>query len=601
MIKIYLDLNDGFFHFKINNSKVFDDLVCFFKQNYVKFDQRTKSYIEEPSLSARNIYDKLKGYDDIDISDEDVDMLIHTDYPPSNELKKIKFSVDKKLIEEHPPLKGIAPNEDYQMVAIKKVVQRNRNLFNIQCRYGKSFISIIGFSTLMNLNALDRVLIVCRPEGMINYKSEILRFNSNILEDDIEIITKDNRCIEDFFNKKIIILSYNTFRLSCQYYMKERNIKSKLPKKPMIDFSKWGKNRMIILDECQSINNDSAQTHFIQIHRDYFDYRLCMSGSLGYAFEKLYQQVKFLTPKRMPYSFKEWYNFITEQGHFKWDRKVIPQRLNEFVEQVLNPLMTTFTNCLPQPKNDEKIVYVDMSEKMRNYYQQYCNDTIQDVFKMGNGKIMLHALKIKFPYLKNITDDLSLMNVSSWNMEKDNPKIDVLNSLLERLIKDENKKVILWCNSPKSMQMLNKIYAKYNPICIHGDEQLCGIKRDERNEWVKRAREDKDIKLLISNQVLSTSITLTEFKAQIWWSLPLNADYLHQANQRIQGPTQKDNIETIYLLFAKSIDNYIYNDIIKNRLGKKEFLDNSDKEISMLELKEIFNPKKMFTVEGELQ
>ena len=51
--------------------------------------------------------------------------------------------------------------------------------------------------------------ILLLAASLVFYAFADLRFLPFIKEDDIVIITKDNRNIEDYFGKKIIITSYN--------------------------------------------------------------------------------------------------------------------------------------------------------------------------------------------------------------------------------------------------------------------------------------------------------------------------------------------------------------------------------------------------------
>lgn len=527
-------------------------------------------------------------------------------YPKSKELKYVRIPIDKELVELNPPLKGINGHENFQSEAISKCLSQNRILLSISCRHGKTYITSIAFGTLLKRSFIDRVLIICRPEGMVNFKNEILRFIPFIEEDDIALIYSYNREIENYFDKKIIITCYNTFRLTCEHYNKST---SKKPKKPVIDFSKWGKDRLIILDECQSINSsDTLQTHWIQLHKNFFDRRIEMSGSLGYKIGNMYSHVKFLTPDSIPFSPSQWKNFMFD-GKFK-DKPIVTE-VERFRKGPLKPLLVSYSNCIKNPKMYEEFIYVEMNDKMKNVYQQVVNEFLSDVASSDNGaKVTYRILKSKFPYLAQVTDDCSLLDIKSWSLEKDNPKIESLKSILEKWIKDEEKRVILWCNHPQTMHKLGEIFEKYNPLIVDGtgtynivNKKINLLSNDtsKRMDIVNEKRQDDSVKLIIANKVISTSITLTEFCKQIWWSLPLDIDYLKQANQRVCGVTQKEEtVETYYLMINHSVDNYIWSDILHPQDKSKEVLDDVDKELSMKELKEIFNPKKKFLISGEL-
>ena len=82
---------------------------------------------------------------------------------------------------------------------------------NLFPRLGKTYISSIGIASLFKQGVLDCVLAIMRPEGCGNFAREIVFFTDGIVkEDDVVILDKDSRDIENYFNKKVIILSYST-------------------------------------------------------------------------------------------------------------------------------------------------------------------------------------------------------------------------------------------------------------------------------------------------------------------------------------------------------------------------------------------------------
>jgi hypothetical protein len=243
-----------------------------------------------------------------------------------------------------------------------------------------------------------------------------------------------------------------------------------------------------------------------------------------------------------------------------------------------------------------------MSKKMREIYQIASNEFMLDVMKQGDGKITFGNFKKEFPTLRQITDDPSLIDAEDWDIEKDSPKVEVLKSILEDRIEDKGKNVILWCNSPRTMQKLGEIFKKYNPIVVSGNEQLCGIKRKDRTDIIERIKTDESCRLLIANQVLSTSVSFWRFTVNIYWSVPIDTDYYNQSIRRINGSGQKENIETMHLLYDRSIDNYLMESLL-NKSKIKDYFDNyaDSDEIPTEILKEILNPKHQYTIQGDLR
>ena len=584
MIKIYLDLeNDGLFHFQFRDSIFFDECVQCAKKHFFKYDFNSFSYVSKPNITALRCYEELSTIDDIDISIEDKDLLENLLYPPTAEIKHFPFKCNKKLLELHPNMIGRKGFENFQVDAINKILSSNRSILDISCRHGKSYISIMAFGTLYNLKRVDRLFIIARPEGVENYKSELLRFLPYFTENDIAVMNKDNRKVEDNFDKPIILTTYNTFRLSCEQAKKDKKIKAKMPRKSLIDFSVWGEKRMIILDEVQSINKcDSLQTQYINLHRDYFEYRLGLSGTLGFNFLNWFSLAKFMTPDKLQMTYNEWCKYITTD---KFHTRVDPEKAIEFKDKVLKDLLITFHDCIPQTENDEQIVRIQMSPKLRQIYMDICNQFIIDNFT--NNKPTGQQLLLKFGKLASVVCDPSLRDIKGWKL-KDNPKVDVLQSLIE---KHKDEKIIVWCTHPKICDDLAVIFEKLNPVVIHG-----GVKAEDRQVLLNKFKSDKTSKILFANKVISTSITIVEATVNVYFDLPMNSDDYSQSKERIRGMKQTKDVKTYILQFVNSIDEYLYHEIVmKKDKTRRAILDT--KNVSMAQMKLLLNPPRNYYVE----
>lgn len=594
MVRIYLSEQDGLTHFQNINSSTreFETCVEFFKSKYLKFNGN-KDWTYPIKFSVLSMIDELKNHGvECSISQEDIDVLkLVTAYPPSNELRNIKYTLDKTMLKKNPPFVGKEGFENFQLEASRKLVQSTRKLLDISCRHGKTYICCNAIGSLYKVGAIDRVLVVCRNEGMSNFASEILRFIPYFTEDDIGMVYTWNRDVESYFDKKIIITNYITFRLSCAYYNPKASVKSK---KPMIDFSKWGNHRMIVLDEVQSINHyDSLQTHMIQLHRDYFDYRYGLSGTLGFNFLNWYSLAKFMLPNRMTMSFSEWKDYVTT-GQF--NDRIIESRAKEFKENILDKLLITYHDCIVQPQDVKVVTYCDMNDEFRQIYKEICNKYLTEIFSLGNGKANPNDALLKFGELSKLTSNPSLLKgYENFPITK-NPKFDILKSLLDKYVNEQGNRVIIWSTHPSVLNALGKELAKYKPLIIHGDTST-SVKKEDRIDELNAFKKDSTRKILLTNKVLSTSISVTECCRQIYWDLPLNSDDLEQSMERVRGPMQKEQTETNFLLFSKSVDLYIWFEILKKKSNvRKVILEKQT--LSMEDFKKMLNPDKKYYVEG---
>jgi hypothetical protein len=503
------------------------------------------------------------------------------------------------FISKHPPLKGVLGKEDFQLQAMKKCIEKNRVILDIMVRHGKTYIVCGMLYSMFEKKEVDAILIICRPEGMENFKIEILNLLSDyITEDDIVLITRENRDFKKYFtSKKVIITSYNTFRLSGAYYhRKEYKRTVQKPSLKAIDFSQWNTKRIMILDEAQSIHNyDSLQSHYCHLYKDFFEKRVIMSGTFGYKFFHYFSLIKFLLPSMLPYSFSQWLNYISKKGLRPSEKykieNFLPDKVKEFKDHCIDKVQVSFKDCLPFTKNNEIPIYISMTEKMRTLYQKFIENEIKDILK-DSLVIRANTMKGKFPYLVQITSDPSLIqekfNIGNWKLE-DNPKVEILESLLQKHCKEQNEKIIVWCKYPRLINPLVDYFSSYKPYKIHGNVKT-SVKREDRIEELEDFKKSKTRNILFSNQVLSTSISITEATIQIFFDLPLDNDPFEQCKARITGPLQKKETMTYYLLFNNSMDIYIRENLLSTKQGVKDILS-SKEELDLDDYKEIFNAK----------
>ena len=174
MVKVYISDQDGDVHFKTvkSNSFEMDIVVQLFKANFLTYDSVSHDWTYPIRLAVLNVVDELKYNDiEVEISQEDIDVLKLTLYPPSHELRKIKIPLAKDLLEKYPPLKGEQGFEDYQLQAIRKFTTNNKSIISIYPRLGKTYISSIGLASLMKQGVVDCVFGIMRSEGLSNYKN----------------------------------------------------------------------------------------------------------------------------------------------------------------------------------------------------------------------------------------------------------------------------------------------------------------------------------------------------------------------------------------------------------------------------------------------
>lgn len=595
MIKVYCNFTDGLFHIKIGKDCLyFTQVVELLRSRYyLKYNEKSYSWTSASAITIKAVVCDLESYDVVHISEEDKDLLNDLLYPIDEDFKKTKIIPDKELMTLHPPLVGKFPYENFQPEAIKKGLIQNRIILDIDMGHGKTYIVCMIIGTLLKQNKIDKILIIARPEGVENFRLELLRFLGTIItENDIGIVSTDDRKIENYFDKKIIITNYITYRLSGDYYNKAKTKSTaKKPTNKTIDFSKWGSSRLLLIDEAQSINSyDSLQSHFVHLYKDDFYRRISMSGSLGYNFLHYYSQIKFHLPKSIPYSYSVWTDYVAEKGTYFSKTaisKIKPDKVKEFKERLIDSLQVTYRNCIELPEHMDDIIYVRMTDKMKKLYKEFVANELHRIAIEREKEVDGNILENSFGTFTLMTSDPSLLDIPNWKFE-DNPKTQVLESLVEKYM-EEGRKIVIWGSHPKVLNTIAEYFKKYKPYVVHGDLKT-SIKKSKRHDTVEDFKKSVDRNILISSYVLSTSINITEATRQIYFDLPLDSDNFSQSKKRIYRQGQKEPVITHYLLLNNTVDIYIWFCILHAKDLKKKTLS-SKQTLELDDYKEVFNAK----------
>lgn len=597
MINCYCNMNTGTFNFKFSEDiQYFSDIIILLRENYhCTYNKVIHEWFTQKALVAQSIILDLKAYDDVFISKEDEELIENMIYPKDFSYKNIKKQINNEWLKKFPCIIGKSPFENYQMDTIRFSLNRNRAIISLAPGTGKSYIMEAIISSLKDIGN-KKILWVNRLEGQTTQYYKILKFLSDFYnEEDVSIVETNNREIEDYFNKKVIITNYTSLRLSNEYYYHIKNKKHKKGSKPgkdYIDFSKWGKpeDLILILDETQSIcNYSSLQSQVIQFHKNYFDTRYLMSGSIGYKILDYFALCKVLIPESVPYSFSEFRDYLSVRGTY--GKELIPERVKKFKEKVIDKIQISYgEEVLDLKPFIEEEVFIDMSPKMRKMYKDFVDDKV-NVIEHKKDSVNISTIEANFGSLLLFTSDPILLNFPNWKFTE-NPKIDYLKSMLERYIDDEGRKVVVWSNHPMVINELGKVFNKYDPIIIHGDEST-SVKRKMRDKLIQDFRTNNNKHLLICSYVLNSSIDLYEATREVYWDNITDNDKRDQSKKRLWRLGQLESVKSHYFLFDKSIDIYCYYEILCRKNKVRNLLMEKNK-LSLEDYATVFNAKAQY-------
>lgn len=497
------------------------------------------------------------------------------------EFKKYRASIDDNLVKSD--WQG-----EYQKRDVLFAIKQNRAALFIEMGLGKTFIIRTALNHLEAWGKVNRVVVVSPVEGVINIASEFIRFSAQKLSwDDIYIVDTTHRNPFDTPHKLTIMTYRGLIMLHDDFYKKERGVKaSKFVKKNYIPWERLGDKLCIILDESQNIKSFGSKTwKIVDKAKDFFDYRYIMSGtpSPKYAID-LWTQMRFLSEDAVPKDYYAFLSTVADVGN-RFSRYAV----NFYYEDRVKTFLDSINYLVIREKAKGNISLPDvlfvpirciMSPKQEKLYQSIANQVLTVIKQEENGRVTMHRLQDKFPYLSIALHDpsvlqdsnligsgvnLSIKNqVSDWDISE-NGKYASVESLLEKYA-SEGRKTILWSAHPVIIDILCERFSKYHPYKLHGSVVVNkGESVSQRNASLCSAFvNDKESSLLIANYAcLSTAVNLVEVTRQIFWDRSWRSDIYIQAIKRSNRIGSTEPLVVNDMIFCNSIEEYQYREIRK--------------------------------------
>lgn len=564
MIKIRFDKT---FQFMLSNQSpaLFSECIKLLSDYRLTYNPETKVWEGLSPYMYEELVDKFSDMDEIKEC-FDKKKVLESLTNPEQEVSPTRIIPDYSLM-NYPPLVGKHPYEDFQRIDIQQGLMKSRYAYMLGMGSGKSYIMSVLIAHRYKLwRQARKVVILTSGIGVWNLYQEILKFIKGLDPEKIYVADKLHRRPFDADND-IIIASYNTFRIICNDYKKEKNIKSNKPRKPFLPILEWsnGDPCMLCLDESHEISRkDSQKAYLVHLHASLFKYRYLFTGTPADTPEKLYNQFDTLDPWLVyGMTYNQWIQKVAYVGTpwsafaiRGWNQKELKKQNERFLKS--HGIYRKSEDIVVLPEHNIKTLRIPMEEHHRALYKDL---VMEDLARRQNddswGKMSTSKTISMFTYMMLACDCPSLL---ARNLDKFSPKlikeiksfkpdylrkIDVVEDIIES---HPDEKGIIWILHPVTAEILSKRLSKYNPIVITGDTE-------DRNTLLNEFKKNKDHKVLIASiMVLNTSTTLTEATYQVYAERGFNLTVYEQSKFRIYRQGQTKNVETTILCYDKSLD-----------------------------------------------
>ena len=147
---------------------------------------------------------------------------------------------------------------------------------------------------------------------------------------------------------------------------------------------------------------------------------------------------------------------------------------------------------------------------------------------------------------------------------------------MEESIIDDRKKVVIFTSYNEPREMLEK-YFEGRYVSIHG-----GVPSDERQRRIDRFHNDINCKVFIGNMIAAgTGINLHNASDVIFVNFPFTVSELMQCIDRCHRIGQKNTVNVYYTICKGSVDEAIYEMVIRKAEDIKQVIDEGKETIGL--------------------
>ncbi len=444
--------------------------------------------------------------------------------------ERIRSTVEKirKNPRTHPLRTNLLKTQllPYQLDGVAFALGAGRAILADDMGLGKT-IQGIGLAELLLREAgIHKVLVVCPASLKSQWQDEIQRFTDH--ECQIVLGSASSRAAQ---------YDNGAFFTICNYEQVLRDIL-------LIERVTWD---LIILDEGQRIKNWEAKTTRV-IRGLKSRFALVLSGTpLENNLGELFSVTSFIDDRRLGPAFRFFnrHRVVDEKG------RVLGYKNLKTLRENLKPILLRRTRAsvlkeLP-PRTTEIIRIAPSDEQL----------------EINQNQIRVISAIVRKPYISEM-DLLRLRKAllmcrmaadSSFLVYKKKPgystKLEELNSLLERLFQEEDRKAVLFSEWTTMLTLIEPILARLKIDYVRLDGS---VPQKKRKQLVNRFRVDADCRLFITTNAGSTGLNLQAADTVINVDLPWNPAVLEQRIARAHRMGQSKPVHVLILVTEETIE-----------------------------------------------
>lgn len=265
--------------------------------------------------------------------------------------------------------------------------------------------------------------------------------------------------------------------------------------------------------------------------------------------------------------------------------KLIKKRMSPFFirrlkEDVLDEL----------PERIENNYWISLDGEQRKFYNDMKKKLVDKISDMEKRhKIIMADILPMLIYLRQCVLSTKLVGHEENISTKTKELFSILSSL------NKNDKVVLFCHHPEMIELLYEDISSSGVECIgiHGKPKMkhfCPI--NDRIEVINEFNEDKNIKILLTSDILAEGVNIPSANYLINFDLLFNPQKIEQRIGRIDRiGTKHKSINIINLIAENTVEDNVYEKFYSKRSMAKDLIDDNreEKRLTIKNIKNIFD------------
>lgn len=451
------------------------------------------------------------------------------------------------------------PLYPFQMRGVLFAACRGRTIIADDMGLGKTIQAIGAAELLARHRGISRALVICPASVKHQWLTEINRFSD-----------RSAVVIDGSSERRGALYNSEAFFKIVNYELVRRDLDSVSALLP----------DLIILDEAQRIRNwETATARTIKLLRS--RYALVLTGTpLENKLEELYSVVQFVDGRRLGPAFR----FLSEHQQVNEKGKLIGYRNLDQVREKLAPILLRRRRdqvLKDLPPRTDKIFRVPMSPEQASYY--------------GDQQIIVAALVRKMErqgWLSPVDQQRLLCAIQNMRMicdstflfdkeTKVSPKMEELKEILQELVIEEKRKVVVFSEWEKMNSLVGELLTKMKIgyVSLHG-----AIPTRRRGQLIAKFREQNEVKVFLSTDAGGVGINLQAASAVINIEQPWNPARLEQRIARVHRMGQSRPVLAVHLLTENSIEERVWETIRLKKALFEGLFDGASSEVSFEKL-----------------